>query len=284
MLETTGSPRARDITGLPIDHPGARDPVYRARRDQVAALARSVSDGDRPPHLDYTPEEHASWRGITERLFGLHQSLAASAYLGCRQGLPIAAHGIPQLRALSEALERRQGFRIAAIPGLIDAGVFLSRMGERVLCCTQYIRHASRPEYTPEPDVVHEVVGHVPLLADSEFATLSVALGRAAGAANAAQLRLLDRLYWFTLEFGLIEERSGLRAYGAGLLSSFGELPHAFSAEVARRPFVMDEVLETTYDFSRMQDTLFVVPSFAFLRHEVEALLLSPRYLEARGA
>jgi monomeric phenylalanine-4-hydroxylase len=285
MLEGTEGPTtARDITQLALDHPGARDPAYRARRDRIARVALDArAGGHEPPVLEYTEEEDATWRTVTERLAGLHDRLASAAYLRCRARLPITTHRIPQLRDLSEALRPIQGFRLAAIPGLVDARAFLSRLGERVMPCTQYIRHASRPEYTPEPDVVHEVVGHVPLFAEAEFASLSEELGRAAARASGEQVRLLERLYWFTLEFGLVEESGGLRAYGAGLLSSFGELPHAFSDGVERRPFVVEEVVDTDYEFSRMQDRLFVIPSFAALRSEVNAFLSSPRYLAAGG-
>jgi phenylalanine-4-hydroxylase len=146
-------------------------------------------------------------------------------------------------------------------------------MAEGVMPCTQYIRHASRPEYTPEPDVVHEVIGHVPLLADADLVAVSQAIGRAALRCSDAELPRLERLYWFTLEFGLVQERAGLRAYGAGLLSSFGELPHAFTDAVERRPFDVAAVVATPFDFSRMQDVVFVVPSFGFLREQVEGFL-----------
>jgi phenylalanine-4-hydroxylase len=144
--------------------------------------------------------------------------------------------------------------------------------------CTQDIRHSSRPEYTPEPDVVHEVIGHVPMFADPDFVQLSLLIGRAAAEADDRQITILDRLYWYTLEFGLIEERQGTRAYGAGLLSSFGELSHAFSSEVEHRLFDMQEVASTPYNYSDMQPLLFVVPSFAFLCGEVAGLLDSRFY------
>jgi len=282
MLGETEGPTARDITQLALDHPGARDPAYRARRDRIAELALDArAGGHELPALEYTEEENTTWRTVTERLADLHSRLASAAYLRCRERLPITTRRIPQLRDLSEALRPIQGFRLAAIPGLVEARLFLARLGERVMPCTQYIRHASRPEYTPEPDVVHEVVGHVPLFADAEFASLSETLGRAAARASGEQVQLLERLYWFTLEFGLVEESGGLKAYGAGLLSSFGELPHAFSDEVDRRPFDVEVVVDTAYDFCRMQDRLFVVPSFEVLRRDVEAFLRSGRYLDA---
>ncbi|MCM2257587.1 MAG: phenylalanine 4-monooxygenase [Vicinamibacteria bacterium] len=253
---------------LPLDHPGASDPRYRARRDAIARLAHAARDG-RMPSIDYLPDEHATWRAVASRLAEGHARHAAAAYRAARHDLGLAEDRIPDLAALSERLARAHGIRLAPVPGLIDSRSFLTRLGAGVLSCTTFIRHGSRPEYTPEPDVVHEVLGHAPLFADATFAPLSRAFGRAAAVATTEGMRRLERLYWFTLEFGLIEEPAGLRAYGAGLLSSFGELPHAFGEAVERRPFVLEEVLETPYDYTCMQPRLFVVPSFAFLERQV---------------
>ena len=118
------------------------------------------------------------------------------------------------------------------------------------------------------------------MFADEEFVKLSLVIGRAAAEADSAQISILDRLYWYTLEFGLIEETDGVRAYGAGLLSSFGELSHAFTPEVAQRPFEIEEVVSTPYNYSSMQPLLFVIPSFGFLREQIERLLASPMYLK----
>ena len=280
--EGTAEDDAADITVLALDHPGAQDPAYRRRRDTIAALARRArADGGDPPQLTYLAEEQATWRVILERLAEQHARHASRSYLECRRRLGIAGGGIPSLAGISEALARQQGFRLVPIPGLIPTRPFLAELGRRRMPCTLYIRHASRPEYTPEPDVVHEVVGHVPMFADADFAALSERLGRAAAVASDGQIALLDRLYWFTLEFGLVEEDGELRAYGAGLLSSFGELPHAFGSEVERRPFVAEQAVATPYDYTRMQPVLYVVPSMAFLRQAIEEFLDGALY---RGA
>jgi len=131
--------------------------------------------------------------------------------------------------------------------------------------CTQYIRHDSRPDYTPEPDIVHEAIGHIPMFTDPNFVDFSRYIGKGARKANEEQLVELGRLYWFTIEFGLIEEGSQLKAYGAGLLSSFGELENAFTDKVERKPFDLEEVINQDYDYSKMQDLLFYIPSYAYL-------------------
>jgi phenylalanine-4-hydroxylase len=275
------SDAARDITILALDHPGAQDPLYRARRDEIAEAARQNPAPGQPPALDYADGEHETWRLVCERLAERHERLASQVYLEGRHKLSLSTTRIPDLRELSASLQRWQGFRLAAIEGLVPSQRFLSQLGSRVMSCTQYLRHGSRPEYTPEPDVVHEVIGHVPLFVDPDFAALSERIGRAAARADARQAAMLDKLYWFTLEFGLVEEAHGLRAYGAGLLSSFGEIEHAFTEAVTRRPFDLEEVIDSVYDHTRMQDLLFVIPSFRALDRELDLFLASPRYLGA---
>jgi phenylalanine-4-hydroxylase len=131
---------------------------------------------------------------------------------------------------------------------------------------TQYIRHHSRPDYTPEPDVVHESIGHIPMFTNPNFADFSQFIGHGARVATDKQLEELGRLYWFTVEFGMIEHEGEIKAYGAGLLSSFGELEHAFSDDVERRPFDLEQVINTSYDYSDMQPVLYVVPSYSYLK------------------
>ncbi len=269
----------KDITILDLDHPGAKDPAYRARRDYLAALAvHHRRNGLDAPTIEYTDEENSTWQIVTSRLNPLHEKHACRIHVDARHRLRIPDDHIPQLRKLSDRLQRFHGFRLRAIEGLIEPKVFLSGLAEHIMLCTQYIRHHSRPEYTPEPDIVHEVIGHVPMFADPDFARLSVLIGKAAAVADDRQITMLDRLYWYTLEFGLIEELKGVHAYGAGLLSSFGELSHAFTNGVEHRPFDMEEVTTTPYNYSDMQPVLFVVPSFAYLCREIETLLASERW------
>jgi phenylalanine-4-hydroxylase len=140
---------------------------------------------------------------------------------------------------------------------------------------TQFIRHGSHPEFTPEPDMIHDCLGHVPPLMDGDYAELLTSIGRAASIAERGeQVLALKRFSWFSIEFGLIEEAGETKVFGAGILSSTGEIPFSLlSAEVVRRRFVTEEVIATDYDPSRMQDRLFVIPSFAFLRSELEGLV-----------
>lgn len=263
-----------NITFLALDHPGAKDLAYRARRDEIAALTQSSRlSGAVPPVIHYTAEEDATWRTVNRNLRPLHADLASRFYLKSRDLLPISTQEIPQLEALGRALREFEGFSIGAVEGLVDGRTFLGAFDSGKILCTQYIRHASRPEYTPEPDIVHEVLGHVPMFTDPDFVAYSRLIGQAALKATPEQLVLLDRLYWFTIEFGLIQEERDVKVYGAGLLSSFGEMQHCLGGEVDRRPFNLEEVLDSDYEYSQMQGKLFVIDSFQGLRAASEPFL-----------
>src|SRR5262249_39984714 len=148
-------------------------------------------------------------------------------------------------------------------------------IAERGFPVTQFIRHGSHPEFTPEPDMIHDCLGHVPPLMNRDYAELLVLIGKAvAGAPRGDHVLALQRCTWCSIELGLIEEASEPKVFGAGILSSTGEIPYSlFSSEVTRRPFVTDVVINTDYDPSRMQDHLFIAPSFPFLRRELEELV-----------
>ena len=147
------------------------------------------------------------------------------------------------------------------VAGLVSAREFLGALSERVFCATQYIRHHSQPLYTPEPDIVHELMGHAPMLAIPEFADLSQKIGEASLAATDPQIEQLATLYWFTIEYGVLWQDGELRAYGAGLLSSFGELEHSLSGAVEIRPFDPWQAKDTAYPITSYQPLLWSVNS-----------------------
>ena len=257
-----------EISTLPINHPGAHDPDYRARRNFIAHLAKQYRKDPQHiiPNVQYTAEEISVWQHVCCQLEKVQARRACSFYLQAKKELGISCLVIPQLRELSAKLRRLTGFHVAPIEGLVETRAFLSWLERRTMLCTQYVRHHSRPDYTPEPDLVHEVIGHIPAFTNPDFADFSQMIGQGAIIASDEQLQQLGRLYWFTVEFGLIEEGHDIKAFGAGLLSSFGELEHAFSSEVERRKFDLNEVINTQYDYSEMQPLLFVIPSYAYLK------------------
>jgi phenylalanine-4-hydroxylase len=265
-----------DVAELELEagHPGLGDEAYVARRRELFALCRDHRLGRKgPPVVDYTAEETRIWREVAPKLDELHQRHASRIYLEAKRELRIDEHRIPQLRDISRELEARSGMHLVPAEGPIPYRTFYSYIAERGFPVTQFIRHGSHPEFTPEPDMLHDCLGHVPPLVNHDYAALLTLIGRAAvSVATGDQVLALKRLSWFSVEFGLIEEAGETKIFGAGILSSLGEIPYSLSKEVERRPFVTEQVIEQDYDASQMQNLLFVIPSFAFLRHEVERL------------
>lgn len=255
-----------DIEELHLDHPGANDAEYRERRDYIASLSKKFRQTGVITDVDYTDEEQGIWQHVATRLEDLHEKYASPFYLKAKKDLGITTERIPQLSEMNRRLKELTGFRLAPIEGLVETRGFLSWLSYRVMLSTQYIRHHSRPDYTPEPDIVHESIGHIPMFTNPNFADYSQFVGHGARIANDEQLEALGRLYWFTVEFGMVEEGGGIKAYGAGLLSSYGELQHAFSDNVERRPFDLERVINTSYDYSDLQPVLYVIPSYQELK------------------
>ena len=251
---------------LDADHPGFRDPDYRDRRAVIDRLAREYRHGSDIPQVDYTEDENTTWREVYRRLAPLHREHACAAYLRVLADLTRDcgyADGIPQSREVSAFLKARTGFRLRPAAGLLRPRDFLNGLAFRVFFATQYIRHGSKPLYTPEPDVCHELIGHAPMFADPDFADLSQEIGLASLGADDAEIERLARCYWFSIEFGLLAEDGGVKAYGAGLLSSFGELEHACSSEsgAGREPWNPSHAAELDYPVTEYQPRYFVAAS-----------------------
>ncbi len=266
-----------NINELHLDHPGANDEAYRTRRDHIAELAKNFRETGVITDVEYTDEEQKVWQIVATKLEEIQSSRASRFYLDAKRKLGITTQKIPQLSEMNKRLKELSNWRLAPIEGLVETRGFLSWLSYRTMLCTQYIRHTSRPEYTPEPDIVHEAIGHIPNFTNRDFADFSQFIGHGARIATDEQLEELGRLYWFTVEYGLIEEHGENKAFGAGLLSSFGELEHAFTDEVERRPFDLARVIKTDYSYSDMQPILYVIPSYEFLKETTR------KYIESFG-
>jgi phenylalanine-4-hydroxylase len=249
------------IVRLDPDHPGFRDAGYRARRNRIAQIALRYEPGAPVPDAPYTEEEHALWRAIREALEPAHKARACAEYLEAARRLDLSRETIPQLSEVSERVRAISGFRLEPVAGLVEPRVFLESLADGVFLCTQYIRHHSTPFYTPEPDVVHELLGHALTLASPRLAELNRLFGRAVRRADSARkLDRLSRVYWFTIEFGVLREGGEVKAYGTGLLSSAGELEALGGAEL--RPLDLEEASRAEYDPTRFQPVLFCADSF----------------------
>lgn len=267
-----------DVTELELEpgHPGLGDEEYNRRRKELFALCRKHRlERLGPPLISYTPEETRIWREVTPTLDELHIKHAGQLYLRAKRELSITNATIPQLRHLSDRLEPVTNMHLVPAEGALPYRTFYEYIGGRGFPVTQFIRHGSHPEFTPEPDMIHDCLGHVPPLLNRDYAELLTLIGKAVSTTTRGdQVLALKRFSWFSIEFGLIEEGSDVKVFGAGILSSTGEIPYSlFSPDVTRRPFVTDVVISTDYDPSRMQDNLFIAPSLPFLRRELEGLV-----------
>src|SRR5947209_15817094 len=274
--ETMVNPPEATELELEPGHPGLGDAGYVERRRKLFHLCRKHRlEGLGPPLIQYTPEETRIWREVSPKLDELHQKYASEIYLRAKQELAITTGEIPQLRHLSKRLERETNMHLVPAEGALPYRTFYQYIGNRGFPVTQFLRHGSHPEFTPEPDMIHDCLGHVPPLLNRDYAELLVLVGKAVSATRKGdQVLALKRFSWFSIEFGLIEEAGEVKVFGAGILSSTGEIPNSlFSRDVKREPCVTDVVISTDCDPSRMQDRLFVAPSLPFLRRELEALV-----------
>lgn len=257
---------------LEADHPGFNDPAYRERRAMIDALARDYRHGQPIPVVDYSEQETAAWGEVFRRLQALHARHACAEYRRVLETMArecgYAQDNVPQARTVSDFLRQRTGFRLRPVAGLLGSRDFLNGLAFRVFFATQYLRHHSVPFYTPEPDLIHELIGHAPMFADPAFADLSQEIGLASLGASDEEIERLARCYWFSVEFGLLREQGALKAYGAGLLSSFGELGYACAGEPpagTRSPELLpwEPARAATRDFpiTEYQPCYFVAPS-----------------------
>jgi phenylalanine-4-hydroxylase len=274
--ETMVTPPEATELELEPGHPGLGDELYVRRRKSLFALCRRHRlERLGPPLIEYTPEETRIWRDVSPRLNELHVRHACQIYLEAKRELAINQCEIPQLRTLSERVQRETNMHLVPAEGALPYRTFYQYIGARGFPVTQFIRHGSHPEFTPEPDMIHDCLGHVPPLMNHDYAEVLTLIGKAVSATNSGEHVLaLKRFSWFSIEFGLIEDAGETKVFGAGILSSTGEIPYSvLSPEVRREPFVTERVIATDYDPSRMQDHLFIAPSLPFLRNELETLV-----------
>jgi len=212
----------------------------------------------------YSDEEHAIWRLLFERQQRLLAERACREYLDGLRGLGVAAHGIPDFRDLSDILDKATGWRIVAVPGLVPDDVFFAHLARRRFPSTCFIRRRDQLDYLQEPDVFHDICGHVPLLMNPVFADYMQAYGEGGlKASGLGHLERLARLYWYTVEFGLIATEAGLRIYGSGILSSAAESVHCLADPRPRRiRFALRRVMRTRYRIDDLQHIYFVIDDF----------------------
>jgi len=269
-------------------HPGANDPAYRERRNEIAAAALAWTPGTPAPRIAYTASEQEVWHTIWRELAPRHERYACRAFRDAVTALELPRDEIPQLEDITSRLRELTGFRYAPAAGIVGIEEFYGSLADRTFHSTQYIRHPAAPLYTPEPDLIHEVVGHGHLLADPQFAELNRLAGEAARRAETpAGLQLVADVFWFTIEFGVVHEDGELRAYGAGILSSYGEIEEFRAMEI--RPLDLAAMATLDYDITKYQPVLFAADSMTHLVDTVGGIFASldddmPARLERESA
>ena len=282
------------------NHPAALAPASAA--PVLGAAPVVYGDSTRPPrgdysraradytcdqgHAAYTSADHATYRRLCERQSALLPGLACEAFMAALPQLG-SMDSIPRFEDISARLMQATGWQLVGVPGLIPELPFFTLLSERKFPVTTWMRTPDEMDYIVEPDLFHDLFGHVPLLFDLQFANHMQAYG--AGALKAHGLgacELLSRLYWFTIEFGLVQEKGAIRAYGAGLLSSAGELRYSVNAAEPARlalqsPPDVVRCMATRYAIDRFQNPYFVIDSFAQLL-ALTAPDFTPLYAQAQ--
>jgi phenylalanine-4-hydroxylase len=230
----------------------------------------------------YNADEHAVWDRLFDRQAKLLPGRASESYLRGLDVLKLSKPGIPDFEELSERLMSLTGWRVVAVPGLVPDDVFFDHMANRRFVAGNFIRRPDQLDYLQEPDVFHDVFGHVPMLADPVFADYLAAYGRGGQRAlELGALKHLARLYWYTVEFGLIAEPEGLRIYGSGIVSSFAESRFALDDPSPNRiAFDLKRVMRTEYRIDDFQQNYFVIPSFDELLRVTVETDFAPLYAE----
>ena len=230
----------------------------------------AAGDAGRPENADwtisqgwenYTPADHATWKTLYERQTQLLPGRACDEFVQGMRDLPIGADEIPDFRHLSEVLMPRTGWQVVAVPGLVPDDVFFDHLANRRFPAGNFIRKPHELDYLEEPDVFHDVFGHVPMLMNPAIADFIQAYGQGGlRAQKLGNLSQLARVYWYTVEFGLLQQGDGLRLYGSGIASSYTESQFCLDSPSPNRiRFDLERVMRTNYRIDDFQETYFVI-------------------------
>jgi phenylalanine-4-hydroxylase len=257
------------------DHPGLLDEEYKRRRQEIVHTSNSynLEDGDKLPVVNYTEKETNLWSFMWDNLLPLQQKYACREFNDSLKAFikeaGFSREKIPQLSAIYKFLKNSTNTIYRPVGGLLTQREFLNGLAFRVFHSTQYIRHHSAPLYTPEPDIIHEVLGHAPLFANKDFADFSQEIGLASLAASDEDIEKLGTIYWFTIEFGVCLQENERKIYGAGILSSPSEIEWAMSDKPQTLPFDIHKMANQPYNVYEFQKYYFLAPSFAEMKKAV---------------
>lgn len=254
------------------DHPGYHDAAYGEHRARIADAALRYRPGDPVPEIPYTPAEHETWRSVSAELAEKHREHACREFLVGRELLPLPTERLPQLGDVAAALQKLTGFTLSPAAGLVEQRDFYGSLADRRFQATQYIRHSSFPRFSPEPDMIHEVVGHGTHLANQRLADLYRLVGTTVRRLETREaISAISRVFWFTFEYGLVLEDRAIKVCGASLLSSCGELEQYRQAEI--RPLDAAAMASQKYLVQQFQPVLFCADSFSHLEDFLHTFL-----------
>lgn len=221
----------------------------------------------------YTDADHSVWQILYARRMAELQLTASDVFLEGAELIGLSETSIPNLADVNSRLMARTGWSAVPVSGFLPAPAFFASLAQKRFPTTVTIRSVENIDYVPEPDIFHDVFGHVPLHSDPAFADFLQRFGTAASLARTdEEVERMARIFWFTVEFGLIDEGGSPKIYGSGLISSAGDAANALSPRCDRRPFSLEAVASQPFEIDRLQDVLFVVESFEQLFHECETL------------
>jgi len=248
------------------DHPSFADPVYRQRRIDIGKSSLDYKMGTPIPYLKYKPEENKTWEYIFKTLRPLQEKYMCDSFNKSFEKMVdtgiVKPNEIPQLQDLNEYLIKETNFRLKPVPGILSQREFLNALGLRVFCCTQFIRHHTMPEYTPEPDIIHELLGHVATFSDPDFCDLSQQIGLQSCGTSEENIKKLGAVFWYTVEFGVCKQDNGLKVYGAGIGASIKEIKYFGEGKMELRPFNPFEELNLDLQLQNLQPRYYVTESF----------------------
>jgi phenylalanine-4-hydroxylase len=232
-------------------------------------MPNQIADTSYSPYLiqqdvaAYTPEQHEIWSELVLRRMPQLEQHASEVYLNGFHRIGLQPERLPDLAAVSSRLEPVTGWNSTPVSGFLPADAFFAMLSARLFPTTTWIRSRDAMEYTPEPDIFHDVFGHVPMHAHPVFADFLQHYGKVCAALTSPEdLERMGRLFWFTVEFGVIRERGEVKVYGSGLISSHGECTHVVSGGAEIRDFNLDAVLNTKVNVSEMQPVLYAIESY----------------------
>jgi phenylalanine-4-hydroxylase len=230
---------------------------------EPSLVATQLPEFIEQPYGAYPLEAHDVWRILYERRLRTLRDTGSAVFLEGIERIGLRPDRVPQLNEVNRRLAARTGWKAVGVKGFIPAAEFFRCLSQRRFPTTLIVRPRAQLDYLPEPDIFHDVFGHVPLHSDPVFADFLQRFGALAAESRTEEETVqMARLFWFTVEFGLVRERGQVRIYGSGLISSHGDAANALSDKCERRPFELDAVLSQPFEIDRLQDVLFVVDSF----------------------